>query len=142
MSDQCACEASLKSVLVFACSGGSNVGQMANAAAVELARQGQAKMYCLAGLGGRVGGMIDASQHVDYCIVIDGCPVACARKIMEQTDVPVDRYVVVTALGIKKSYQYDWPSAELARVVAAAVEGGPLVVASQQDGLECGCGCT
>jgi uncharacterized metal-binding protein len=38
----CACEAT--SIFVFPCSGGSNVGQMANAVGVALTKQGRAKM--------------------------------------------------------------------------------------------------
>ncbi len=40
--ERCECEAT--SILVFPCSGGSNVGQIANAAAVELTKQGRATM--------------------------------------------------------------------------------------------------
>lgn len=140
MSDKCACEAT--SVLVFACSGGSNVGQMANAAAVELAREGAAKMYCLARLGGRVGGMIDSAKGVDYRVVIDGCPVACGRKIMEQADVPIDRYVVVTELGIAKNPRFEWSSAQLARVVEAATDGCASRVVDRPEDETGDCGCS
>lgn len=37
--------------MILACSGGSNVGQAANQAAVELTREGFGKMYCLVGIG-------------------------------------------------------------------------------------------
>lgn len=36
-------------VKVFACAGGSNVGQLTNSAAVEVTKEGKGKMYCLAG---------------------------------------------------------------------------------------------
>jgi len=38
--------------MILACSGGSNVGQLSNQAAVALTREGFGKMYCLAGVGG------------------------------------------------------------------------------------------
>jgi uncharacterized metal-binding protein len=38
-------------VMILACSGGSNVGQLANQAAVELTQEGFGKMFCLAGVG-------------------------------------------------------------------------------------------
>ncbi|HAQ85985.1 MAG TPA: zinc-binding protein, partial [Pseudomonas sp.] len=40
--------------LVYACSGCSNVAQLANTLAVRLDRAGLAEMSCIAGVGGRV----------------------------------------------------------------------------------------
>jgi uncharacterized metal-binding protein len=56
--------------MILSCSGGSNVGQLANQAAVELTREGFGKMYCLAGVGGLLSGFVqsarDASQRLSY----------------------------------------------------------------------------
>ena len=38
--------------LLFACSGGSNVGQIANDVCRELTKDGTGKLYCLAGMAG------------------------------------------------------------------------------------------
>ena len=62
MEERCLCEPT--DVLIFPCSGGSNVGQIANAAAVRLTQEGRAKMYCLAGLGGDVSGIEIGRAHV------------------------------------------------------------------------------
>lgn len=35
--------------MILACSGGSNVGQLSNQAAIELTQEGFGKMFCLAG---------------------------------------------------------------------------------------------
>jgi uncharacterized metal-binding protein len=35
--------------------------------------------------------------------VIDGCPVACAKKIMDDKGLAIDRYVLITDLGIQKT---------------------------------------
>ncbi|SHE80054.1 DGC domain-containing protein [Desulfofundulus australicus DSM 11792] len=40
MADTCTCTCEAAPVLIFPCSGGSNVGQIANQAAVELTREG------------------------------------------------------------------------------------------------------
>lgn len=134
---QCECEAT--SVLVFPCSGGSNVGQIANAAGIELSRRGKANFYCLAGMGAHVAGMVDSAHHADYRIAIDGCPVACARKTLEQASVPVEKAVVITQLGIVKDHEMVWTYDELDLVVAAALEDVP-VVADKEGGCGCGCG--
>jgi uncharacterized metal-binding protein len=135
VKEQCECEAT--SVLVFPCSGGSNVGQIANAAGIELSKRGKANFYCLAGMGAHVAGMVDSAQHADYRIAIDGCPVACARKTLEQAGVPVEKTVVITALGIAKNHELTWTFDELDLVVAAALEDTPSVAT---DDCDCGCG--
>jgi uncharacterized metal-binding protein len=132
--ERCECEAT--SVLVFPCSGGSNVGQIANAAGIELSKRGKAHFYCLAGMGAHVAGMVDSAQHAKYRIAIDGCPVACARKTLEQAGVPVEKAVVITALGIDKNHEFMWSYDELDLVVAAALEDIPSVASD-----DCGCGC-
>jgi len=117
------CECKGGSILLFPCSGGSNVGQIANAAAVELTKQKQGKMYCLAGVAAHIAGMVDSAVGADYRVVIDGCPVGCGRKAFEHLGVKVDKAVVVTELGIQKSHDFVWSGEELERVMQAATIG-------------------
>ncbi|MGQ9823760.1 MAG: putative zinc-binding protein [Desulfotomaculales bacterium] len=79
MSEAC-CTCGEGPVLILACSGGSNVGQLANAAAVSLTREGKGKMYCLAGVGGHVDGIVESCKGAGQLVVIDGCPVVCGKK--------------------------------------------------------------
>ena len=51
MTETCGCTAGEVVKLVFPCSGGSNVGELADRAARQLEQDGTAKMYCLAGIG-------------------------------------------------------------------------------------------
>ena len=134
--ERCECEPT--SVLVFPCSGGSNVGQMANAAAVEMTRRGQAKMYCLAGIGGHIGGMVDSAAHVDCRIAIDGCAVACARKTLEHAGMAADRAVIVTDLGVVKNHDFEWSDQEIECIIQVAGDG-MLAMAAKADG-SCCCG--
>jgi uncharacterized metal-binding protein len=41
------------------------------------------KMYCLAGIGGRVEGIMANTRAAAKVLVIDGCKEECARKTME-----------------------------------------------------------
>jgi len=50
--------------LLFACAGGSSVGQLANDACRELSREGKGKIYCLAGVGGHIAGIIDTAKKL------------------------------------------------------------------------------
>ncbi|HEX3030245.1 MAG TPA: putative zinc-binding protein [Clostridia bacterium] len=102
MSEICACRPS--EIMLFACSGGgSNVGQIANNAALEMAKEGKAKMYCLAGLGGHVPGIIESAKQAKKIIVIDGCPILCAKKIVEHAGLKVDELIVVTDENVDKT---------------------------------------
>jgi uncharacterized metal-binding protein len=134
----CSCGGS--NVLVFACSGASNVGQIANAAAMELDRREIARMYCLVGVSAHIGGMVDSAASADARIVIDGCPVACARQATEHTGAAVDRYVVVTELGIQKNHVFEWTAEQVERAVAAALDGSPWQTTEETLRDSCGCG--
>ena len=97
MSECCA----QKNVLVFACSGGSNVGQLSNEAAKQLDREGVGSFFCLAGIGGGIAGIIKKSQDATATIVIDGCEVGCAKAAFAREGVDISKYVVITDLGIE-----------------------------------------
>jgi uncharacterized metal-binding protein len=99
MSEACC---SPSEILIFTCSGSSNVGQVANQAAVDLQQEGVGKMLCLAGIGGHVSGMIASAQAGKRLIGIDGCSVACTKKTMEHAGLNLTDYVLITALGYEK----------------------------------------
>jgi uncharacterized metal-binding protein len=102
MEEKCLCESS--EILIFSCAGSSNVGQIANQAAIKLAQGGVGRYFCLAGIGGHVSGMIESTKVGKMLIAIDGCPVACAKKTLEHAAFNIDEYVQVTDLGIEKNH--------------------------------------
>ena len=102
MEVKCACSGDEKSVYLYACSGGSNVGQMTNEIAKELTLKGKGTIFCLAGVGGRMSGFIESSRAADARIALDGCPVSCARKTLEEAGLFVDQHIIITDLGMKK----------------------------------------
>ena len=102
MEEKCLCEPT--EILIFPCSGGSNVGQIANGAGVKLTQSGMGKFFCLAGIGGHVSGMIESTKAGKMLVAIDGCPVACAKKTLEHAGFNIDEYVQVTDLGIEKNH--------------------------------------
>jgi uncharacterized metal-binding protein len=100
----CSCGAEGKTRIIYSCSGiGSNVGQLANAAACQLASEEYGGGSCLAGVGGGIEKLISVGTAADERIVIDGCPVACAKKIMDDKGLRIDRYVMITELGLIKT---------------------------------------
>ncbi|MBP2649431.1 MAG: hypothetical protein H6Q74_256 [Firmicutes bacterium] len=89
--------------LYFACSGGSNVGQIANDACRELTREGEGKLFCLAGIGGHISGIVESAKTSSVVIAVDGCSIKCAQKVLEAANVPISKHIVLTDLGIEKN---------------------------------------
>lgn len=81
MASNCMCNEA--GVLIFPCSGGSDVGELSDRVARKMAKCGQAKMFCLAGIGAHIPGMIESTKAANKLIAIDGCPVACSKKTLE-----------------------------------------------------------
>ncbi|MCU0596166.1 MAG: putative zinc-binding protein [Desulfobacterota bacterium] len=108
--------------MILACSGGSNVGQLSNQAAVELTREGVGKMFCLAGIGGQLSGFVQSARDVPSMVVIDGCSLGCAKASLELAQVPMKTYLVLTDLGIEKNKDLI-PNPEEVQRVKEAVTG-------------------
>lgn len=119
MAKNTCCAAGEQEIMILACSGGSNVGQLANQAAVELTQEGYGKMFCLAGIGGRLSGFVQSAKDVPTMVAIDGCQVGCAKAILEQAGVPVKHYLVLTEEGIEKNKNFSLDRTEIERVKAA-----------------------
>jgi len=79
--NNCMCQEA--GVLVFSCSGASDVGEITDRVARKIAKCGQAKMFCLAGIGAHINGMIESAKAAKKIVAIDGCPVSCAKKTLE-----------------------------------------------------------
>lgn len=96
----CGCSCGSKR-LIYACSGAANTGLLADQVARRLTLMGQGKMTCLAGVGAALDGFVKAAAHAEQNLVIDGCPVACGRKIFERYSIPCTS-VVLTDFGVEK----------------------------------------
>lgn len=90
--------------ILLTCSGASNVGQMSHQAVVELAQEGFGKFYCLAGIGAHLSKFVQGAKDNPEVVVIDGCPIGCAKKIVEHAEISASKYLIVTKLGIEKNY--------------------------------------
>jgi uncharacterized metal-binding protein len=142
MSENCC--TSDGNVMILACSGGSNVGQLSNQAAVELTREGFGKMYCLAGIGGQLSGFVQSAKDVPEMVAIDGCQVGCTKAILKQAQVPLKHYLVLTDEGIEKNKNFSLERSDIDRVKAAVkrVVNANVPEASGTLTAGCGCGCT
>jgi uncharacterized metal-binding protein len=94
--------------LVYSCSGCSSAAQMANDLAVRLDRERVAEMSCIAGVGGDVPPLVNTATSGRPMLVVDGCPLECARKSLEQHDVTPDRHINLAKRGVPKEYHADY----------------------------------
>ncbi len=88
--------------LIFACSGAADVGHISDLAARKLTAEGAGKMFCLAGIGGRVSGILASTQSAQAILAIDGCPLDCARKTLEEAGFAEFEHMRLTDLGMEK----------------------------------------
>ncbi len=114
MEEKCLCKQD--EVLIFSCAGSSNVGQIANQAAIRLTQGGMGRYFCLAGIGGHVSGMIESTKAGKMLVAIDGCPVACAKKTLEHAGFNIDEYVQATDLGIEKDHSFNLDLSDVDKV--------------------------
>jgi len=94
------CEPASK--LIFACSGAADVGEISDRAARRLTENGVGKMFCLAGIGGKVEPIVKATKAASQILAIDGCGLDCAKKCLEQANFEDFRHLRITDMGMEK----------------------------------------
>ena len=114
----CACGGAPK--LIFPCSGGSDVGALADLAARQMTRDGSGKMYCLAGIGGRVSGILASTESAAKILAIDGCALNCAKKTLELAGFANVEHLGLADIGFQKGSS-PATTENVAKVAQAAV---------------------
>lgn len=109
--------------LILACSGAADVGAIADLAARRLTLQGAGRMFCLAGIGGRVSGIMKTTEAASAILAIDGCPLDCAKNCLLQAGFTKFEHLRVTDLGLEKGKS---PVTD-ERVAAVAEKGTTLL---------------
>ncbi len=89
-------------ILIFACSGAADVGAISDKAARELTKEGVGKMYCTVGLGGRAEPILKTTREAETIVALDGCPLDCVKKSLDNLDFHRYKHVRLTDLGLKK----------------------------------------
>lgn len=102
--------------LVYACSGCSSAAQLANRLAVSLDREALGEMSCIAGVGGLVKPLVRKAQSNRKRLVLDGCPLQCARHCLENLGVEIDTHIDLSTLGVKKRQHEDASEEEFERI--------------------------
>ena len=102
MSDAKSCACSGAGTLIFACSGAADVGAIADQATRKLTREGKGKMFCLAGIGGRVSGIMATTNAAQKILAIDGCSLNCVKACLEQAGITSFAHLRLADLGMEK----------------------------------------
>ncbi|HMM46881.1 MAG TPA: putative zinc-binding protein [Thiobacillaceae bacterium] len=90
--------------LVYSCSGCSSAAQTANALALRLDHEGEARMSCIAGVGADIPRFVREAVSGRPILALDGCPLACVRETLKRHGVAPDHYVQLSEQGVKKRY--------------------------------------
>jgi uncharacterized metal-binding protein len=107
--------------LIFSCSGAADVGEISDLAARKLTGEGAGKMFCLAGIGGRVEGIMKTTRDAAHILAIDGCSLDCVKLCLEEAGFLSFDQMRVTDLGLEKG-KSPTTDENIAAVVSAARE--------------------
>lgn len=88
--------------LVYSCSGCSNVAQLANDVALELNARKIAQMSCIAGVGGKVKGLVKLAKSGRPIVALDGCKLHCVKACLAEVNVQPYIHLTFTDSGKKK----------------------------------------
>jgi len=88
--------------VIFSCSGCADVGELADQAARKLTRDGAGRQACLAGISGRISGILKSTEVAQSILAIDGCPLDCTRKTLDIAGIARINHLRLSDLGFEK----------------------------------------
>jgi uncharacterized metal-binding protein len=142
----CSCGANEPKRIIFPCAGQANVGQLTNLAAVQLTDEGYGSIACVALLATGAEGLVTNAKNIDEVIILDGCPMLCAKKIADAQGVPAAQHLVMTELGIIKGPSKNYTEDDIEKIVSACWGGegkrkNTVKPSKKTGGPDSGCGC-
>jgi uncharacterized metal-binding protein len=141
----CSCGANEPKRIIFPCAGQANVGQLTNLAAVQLTEEGYGNIACVALLAIGTETLIANAKNADEVVILDGCPMLCAKKIADAQRVPAAQHLVMTELGITKGPSKNYSEDDIEKIVSACWGGEGKKNAPKPSkktgGPDSGCGC-
>lgn len=123
MPEKSCCGFSVK--MIYACSGASDTGEIADRAARRIRNEKAGFMACLVGIGGGIEDQLDKARAASTILVIDGCETGCGKKIFEQAGFDRFHHLRLNDLGLQRG---ESPVTE-ERIQFVAEEGKKLLSA-------------
>jgi len=87
---------------IVSCSGASNTGKFADETARMLMSESKAKMLCLARFSIDKAFAETTKGEITKLVVLDGCPIDCAKKTMLENGIEKFSHIHTTDFGIIK----------------------------------------
>jgi uncharacterized metal-binding protein len=144
----CSCGANEPKRIIFPCAGQANVGQLTNLAAVQLTEEGYGSIACASLLAIGTESLIANAMSADEVVILDSCPMLCAKKIAGAQGVAAGQHLVLTELGITKGPSKSFTNDDIEKIVAACWKGEGRKTDTAKPGKKtggkdsgCGCGC-
>jgi len=108
--------------IIYACFGGlSNTGITAALASLDAVKElglDRVSIGCLAGLSTNVAPVVGKTKVAKKVITIDGCPMECSRKVVEEAGFDIAKSIVlVRDIGMKKKALHEDIGKELKQVM-------------------------
>jgi uncharacterized metal-binding protein len=124
------------------------VGQLTNLAAIQLTEEGYGSIACVALLAVGAESLMQNALNADEVVILDGCPMLCAKKIAGTHGIASGQHLVMTELGITKGPSKSYTTDDVEKIVAACWKGEgrkkdartPEKKTGGKDS-RCGCGC-
>jgi len=116
---KCSCGCSSGPRVIFSCSGAADAGKLADQAARKLTRNRAGKTFCLAGISGRIDGIVKSTMAATKIQAIDGCALDCTRKSLAEAGITRVNHLRLTDLGFEKG-KTDVTAATIVQVIDKA----------------------
>lgn len=119
----CSCGQQEPKRIIFPCSGQANVGQLTNLAAIQLTEEGFGSIACVALLAIGNESLVASAMNADEVVILDGCPMLCAKKIAGSQGIAAGQHLVMTELGLTKGPSKSYTGDDIETIVAACWRG-------------------
>ena len=141
----CSCGSNEPKRIIFPCAGQASTGQLTNLAALQLTDEGYGSIACVALLATGAENLVANALKADEIVILDGCPMLCAKKIAGAQGIAGGQHIIVTELGITKGPSRNYTNDDIEKIVAACWKGeGRTKNVAPKDrktgGKEGGCG--
>jgi uncharacterized metal-binding protein len=112
----CASEADNLDIIVT-CDGASSVGQVGNEVAIKLTKEHEsARMCCLSAIAAGSKVHQDIAKKARKLIVINGCQLECASKIIRNNGIEPTYEITIAKEGIEKAPTLDFDDEDVERI--------------------------
>ena len=96
---------------IFSCSGACNVGQLSYSAVTDICKSPFGVHQSIVKVATN-----QAQRMLENIVVVDGCELQCAKKLLKSFDIKAKYHLIVTDLGIEKNEIPTFSKADLVLV--------------------------